>query len=544
MQLRWYQAEAIESLFNYFGQNKSGNPIIAMPTGTGKSIIIAGFVENVLRLWPNQRFIIATHVKELVEQNAKKLAEMWPIAPFGINSAGLKQRDVIQPVIFGGIASIRKQVELLGHRDLLLIDECHLLSPNADTMYMKFIEELKKINPWLRSIGFSATPFRLGQGMLTDGGMFTDICYDMTSLENFNRLVREGWIAPLIPKRTQSELDVSGVSIAGGDFVQHALQEAVDRDDVTTAALREAITHGIDRRSWLAFASGIEHAEHVAQRLQSFGISAAAIHSKISTEERTKRINAFKNGELRCAVNNNVLTTGFDHPPIDMIIMLRPTMSTGLWVQMLGRGTRPYNYQDIHQYIPGFNYVKQNCLVLDFAGNTRRLGPINDPQVPRRRGGTPGDAPVKECDQCGTYNHIRVQFCDWCGNEFQFQVRITGSAATDQLIRTEIPEVEWFDVHYITYNEHNKAGSPPMVKVTYYCGSNIFHEFLCFEHEGYARVKARRWWRERMQHMGVISDPPDETQEALQYINNAVQPVKIKVWKKRQYPEILSYDFG
>jgi DNA repair protein RadD len=164
------------------------------------------------------------------------------------------------------------------------------------------------------------------------------------------------------------------------------LQAAVDDADITYRALTEAVQIGQSRRSWTAFASGIDHAIHIAEMLRgTFGIDAAEVHSKMPEKERDRRIEAYKRGELRCIVNKDILTTGFDHPPIDLILMLRPTMSTGLWVQMLGRGTRPYD-PAVHGYLPGFPTKKYDCCVLDYAGNTRRLGPINDPVIPKPKG--------------------------------------------------------------------------------------------------------------------------------------------------------------
>ena len=523
IELRYYQREAINSIFDYFTK-KDGNPLLALPTGTGKSILIAQFVKEVMNFYPKQRFLMLTHVKELIEQNAKTLYKVWSTAPLGIFSAGLKKKDVIMSIIFGGRDSIVNNIGALGHRDLLLIDECHLLSPKDDTSYHKIISGLKAINPKLKVIGFTATPFRLGQGMLTDGGLFTDICYDITSYKEFNRLIQEGFLAPLIPKRTDIELDVSSVGISNGDFKKNDLQIAVDKAEITQAALNELVAQGQDRRSWLIFASGVDHAEHIAETLIRMGVDCAAVHSKMPTDERDKRIKAFKRGELRAISNNNVLTTGFDHPPIDLIGMLRPTCSPGLWVQMLGRATRPCE-------------GKENALVLDFAGNTRRLGPINDPLIPRKKGKETGDAPVKICEACGVYNHASVRFCDNCGAEFHFKVKITKRAGNDQLLKQDAPIIETFKVDRIIYQKHNKIGSITM-RVNYYCGLQRFQEWVGLEHGGAFGKRARDWWRQRS-----VIEPPKSIDAALMVVSTLRVPKKINVHVNKQYPEILSYEF-
>lgn len=536
--LHWFQEEAIHSIYNYF-QTNSGNPIVAMPTGTGKSFVIAGFVRNVLQAWPNQRFLMLTHVKELIDQNARRLTQAWPQAPLGIYSAGLNARDVMHPIIFGGVASVANAVELIGHRDLLLIDECHLVGLKESAQYLQIIRGLKLINPWLKVIGFTATPFRMGQGRLTEPmedrktgatlePIFSDVCYDVTGLEAFNRLIAEGYLAPLIPKKTGTELDVSNVSInyANGDYSQKALQNAVDQDPINQAAVQELCTYGQDRRKWLVFASGIEHSEHLAEMLRAYGVPAAAIHSKISDGERDQRLADFRSGRLRALTNNNVLTTGFDVPEIDLIGMLRPTTSVVLWVQMLGRGTRPAD-------------GKRNCLVLDFAGNTRRLGPINDPIIPKQRGKGTGEVPVKICDACGTYNHTRATHCAGCGAEFTFQIKITKTADTTQLLRSDLPQVEFFDVHRVIYNRFVTRSGKTTLRVNYLCGMRQFHELIFLEqHNTFAGKRARDWWTQR--HWG---EAPQTVDEALVYLPELRTPRRIRVWVNRPYPEVLSYEF-
>ena len=526
MQLRQYQQEAVDSIFNYFANGGTGNPLVAMPTGTGKSLIIGGFIKRVMTYWPRQRFLVLTHVKELIEQNALKLQEMWPDAPIGINSAGLRQRDTLMPILFGGIGSVKGDVASLGWRDLLFIDEAHLLSPNSNTMYQQVITLLRAINPHLKIIGLTATPWRTGQGMLTNDGLFTDICFDITGVEAFNRLIAEGYLAPLIPKRTHTALDTSDVSVSNGEFVQSSLQKAVDKEAVTFEGLRELVHYGEQRQSWLVFASGVEHADHIAEMLRlRFGVAAAAVHSK--STDRDAILADFKTGRLRCVVNNNVLTTGFDYPPIDLIGMFRPTMSTGLWVQMLGRGTRPS--RETH---------KQNCLVLDFARNTERLGPINDPVIPKQKKGEPGEAPVKICEACGAYNHASARICCDCGTEFVFKNKLVQTASTEELLRGVLPVVEYFDVDRVIYNRHEKPGSPPSIRASYYSGMRMFNDWVCLEHTGYARAKARDWWR--MAHWG---EPPETTDDALRLISQLRSPRRIRVHVNKKYPEILGYEY-
>lgn len=520
---RSYQIEAVQSLYSYFREN-TGNPVLALPTGTGKSVIIAMFLQSMFYLYGNQRVMVLTHVKELIQQNHEKLMSLWPNAPAGVYSAGLGKKQAHNYITFGGIGSVAHKAHLFGKVDIVVIDEAHLVSPNDETTYRKFLQELKQANPNIKVVGLTATPWRLGQGKITTDGIFTDIAFDITGMQAFNRLIAEGYLAPLIPKQTRQILDTDGVHMRGGEFNASDLQHAVDKQEITYAAIKETLELASDRNHILVFASGVEHAVHIADMLNDMGETAIAIHSKMGDAERDAAILDFKAGRYRFAVNNNVLTTGFDFPAIDCIVVLRPTASTVLWVQMLGRGTRPFQ-------------GKNNCLVLDFAANTRRLGPINDPVIPRKKGDKGGgEAPVKLCGACATYNHASVTHCCNCGAEFSFKVKIKQTSSTDDILRGDAPVVEVFAVDHITYSTHEKIGRPPMVKVTYYCGLRSFKEYVCFQHDGFAQRKARQWWRERS------SSPfPTTTEEALKVIADTQPATHLRIWINKQYPEILSH---
>lgn len=548
MQFRDYQDYAIEAIFRYFEEGGEGNPIVAMPTGTGKSVVIGGFIQKVMQRYPGQRIMKLTHVKELIEQNFARLLDLWPTAPAGIHSAGLKRRDTHCPIIYAGIATAVKAVDAFGHIDLLLIDECHLVSPKANTMYQSFINGLKQVNPALKVVGFTATYYRMGQGLLTEeGGLFTDVCVDMTTLEAFNWFLAEGYLSPLVPRPTRTELDVEGVKVQQGEYNLKQLQAAVDRDEVTHAALIEAMEFGHDRHHWLVFASGVDHAIHVADRLDSMGISATCVHSKMPGAERDQRLAAYKQGRYRAMVNNGILTTGFDFPAMDLIVMLRPTRSPGLWVQMLGRGTRPYYAQgfDLSTSDGRLNSIaqsqKRNCLVLDFAGNTKRLGPINDPVVPKRRGKGGGLAPVRICDNCGIYCHASLTHCPECGFEFPRSIKFGYRAGAEELIRgaQEFPKVQAFRVDRVVYKKHRKDGRPPSIKASYYCGLRKFDEWVCPEHTGYPLKKARDWWRSR----ATNPEPPQTTAEAFQRLEELRTPTHINVWINKKYPEVVGYEY-
>lgn len=540
---RWYQIECVNAIVNYFNNGGTGNPVCALPTGTGKSVCIAMFNEWVIKTYPGQRIMNLTHVKELIQQNSEELLGMWPNAPVGIYSSALNRKEHLQPIIFGGVASVVHNVALFGRIDLLIIDECHLLSPTDETMYRKVIANLMLINPCMKVIGFTATPYRQGQGMITeavedkDGNLmppiFTDICYNITDITSIARLVNEGFLSPLVARPTNVSLDLTGVSMRNGDFAPGQLERAIDKEEITRAAVLELIRYGQDRISWLVFASGVEHCDHVAEMLQDYGIAATSIHSKLKGNLRDERFKAFKEHRLRCIVGNNIFTTGFNHRAVDLIGMLRPTTSTGLWVQMLGRGTRPS---------PETNKV--NCLVLDFAKNTKNLGPMDDPVIPRKKGKGTGEAPIKICEYCDCYNHISARICFNCFKEFAFETKLVKEADNRALMKSqelqEWPVIETYYVTRVLYNRVQKENGPPKIRASYYCGSHKFEVWISLQDTyGLLKSNARTWWRQ-----AHATEPPLTTDEALQYISELRTPVSIKVYtNKKPLPEILSYEY-
>ena len=522
LSLRPYQQAAIDAIYGYFA-GRAGNPLVVIPTAGGKSLVMASFVEGVLRAWPDQRILVVTHVRELIAQNHAELIGLWPDAPAGIYSAGLGRRDLRARILFAGIQSIHRRAYDVQQCDLVLIDEAHLIPGASNTMYRRFLDTLTRINPALKVIGFTATPYRLDSGMLHEGkdALFTDIAYQVSVRE----LIDDGWLCPLVSKAASTRLDVTGVGTRGGEFVARELQAAVDLPEITEAAIDEVVALGRDRRSWLAFCAGVEHATHVAESIRARGFTAETIFGDTARPERDRIIARFKRGEIRALASMGVLTTGFNAPAVDLIAMLRPTQSTGLYVQMAGRGTR---------LAPG----KENCLVLDFAGNVARHGPI-DAVKPKRPGSGEGEAPVKTCPDCQSLLPTAVRVCPDCGHAFPPpQVQVEKTATTLEILSSG--KREWVPVDSVTYHRHEKPGGTPSLRVEYRCGLLVHREWVCFEHGGYARQKACDWWRRRAP--GV--DVPDTIAEALRLSGRLGVPSEIAVRPAGRFTEITGARFS
>lgn len=246
LKLRPYQQSAIAAIYSYF-EDKNGNPLVVIPTAGGKSLVMASFIDGVLKAWPDQRILVVTHVRELIAQNHAEMLGLWPEAPAGIYSAGLGRRDADARILFAGIQSVHRRPAEIGHCDLVLIDEAHLIPGKQSTMYRRFLERMQRINPKLKVIGLTATPFRLDSGMLHEGdnALFSDIAYEVSVRD----LIEDGYLSPLVSKQPGTKLDVSGVGTRGGEFIARDLEKAVDKDAITRAAVDEIIAYG---RPWLS----------------------------------------------------------------------------------------------------------------------------------------------------------------------------------------------------------------------------------------------------------------------------------------------------
>lgn len=331
MQLRDYQEEAVDSAFDYF-ERRSGDPLIVAPTGAGKSVIIAGIIKEAMRKYRGTRVIVCTHVQELVEQNAQKMRVMCPefSSSIGVYSAGLNMRDTTQAIVFAGIQSIYRRARALGHRDLIIVDEAHMIPKHDGGMYRRFIRDSRIVNENVRVLGMTATPFRTDSGLLTKGSdkLFTSVCYDVDIV----RLVDEGYLSPLTTEHGAVQYDTTGVQVRGGEFLQSQLARVLsESEDVTRDALADVQRRGADRKSWVVFCASVAQAELSLEILQESGVSSALITGTTDKVERAATIAKFKRGEIKCLVNVNVLTTGFDAPQIDLIALLRPTKSPVLY---------------------------------------------------------------------------------------------------------------------------------------------------------------------------------------------------------------------
>ena len=479
IRLRHYQAGSTPAIATYTYTHPGKNPIVALPTGAGKSYCIADFIKWAVE--KKKTVLVLTHVKEIIEQNASSI-ERYTGHSVKTYSASVGKREVGK-ITVAGIQSVHRHPDLFSHFDFIVIDECHRVSYDSKSMYRSFLT-----NHRATIVGFTATPFRLGTGAIygnDDAHIFDEVIYDWTHKEKFVQLVKEGHLTPLIAEGTSFKMDAEDIRMTGGDFNLKDLADKYDRESVTNAILEEVVKKGADRKQWLLFAIDMDHADHIAEWLNRKGIATAVVHSKMEEYgfDRDKVIKDIKDFKYRCVVNVDILTTGFDHPAIDMIAILRMTESPVLHVQIAGRGSRTY---------PG----KKDCLILDFAGNFERLGPINDPVIRIKGKGKGGGDPImKECPECSLLVFAAARVCSRCGHQFPREHGLTPNSFNAAIIDSGEPV--WLNVDRVDYASNPVFGKPTTLVVIYHCGNRKIKEFICMEHNGFAKHKAHHWIKYR-----------------------------------------------
>lgn len=552
MELREYQHDALDALFHYWNREASAlphdndnkkpfKPIVEMATGTGKSVVIATLCrEQVEHYRPNSRVLVLTHVRELVAQNAQAMLRTWPGAPIGINSAGLNRRDTSATILFASVQSVFKKGRELGVFDLVIVDEAHLIPRDGEGMYRSLFVALEENRddanalrrsqgleylPEMRIAGFTATPYRLDSGRLDkgEGSLFDGVAY----VYGLGRAVKEGFCSPLISRATATEINVANVGRSGGDFKVGELEAAALDEAVIAGACDEIVTLGADRKSWLVFCSGVKHAEKVCEAMRARGVSCRTVTGETPKGERDYTFQLFKLGSIKCLTGCNVFTTGFDAPAVDLIASMRPTLSTSLYVQMAGRGTR-------------IAEGKANCLYLSYDGNVRRHGPVDEVSVDEKRpGSVKADAIAsKICPGCESHVGLATFTCPHCGHEWErpkAEPKHTARAESIPIMASAEPQ--WIKVSRVDYSHHFSAAGTASMRVEYLCGFSSYSEWVCVKHDGFPRAKAEAWWRA----MGGMFPPPRDVADAIRDAQNLEKPSEITVKRDGRYWRVNGY---
>ncbi len=556
---REYQDDAIAAPLAYWAAG-GGNPLIEMATGLGKSVVIALIIKRLLTDYPSMRILMLVDSPELVEQNFLELLKLWPQAPAGIYAAKLGRRDAHHQITFAMIQSVHRRAASLGPRQLVLIDEAQMVPHEGEGMYRRLLAALLELDPNARLCGLTATPFRMKGGALVggDGSLFDDVVYSYGLAAG----IEDGWLTPLVSRPGGFEVDVSKVKRGEGEFTDAGLKEAFDQQEITEAAVSDMIGRSGNRKGWLVFCTGVQHAQNVAAELNRQGVRAEAIWGDMDGGFRREAIKRFKAGDLDALTSDAVLVKGFNAPIVRMIALLGAMLSSGKLVQIVGRGTRtifPHGFNandataaDRRAAIASGD--KPDCMVLDYAGNFRRHGPVDTIVVgPKRAKGEKDPDAVtvksvkgKECPQCSSIAGFTARWCKDCDHEWPVEERAPEheieaedvAVLSKDLKKTnlvdEVPVMAW------AASIHEKYGSAPSVKITYSAGVAQYPEWLAFEHMGPARERARRFWETH----GGLDPAPRTASEGVARFGELRRPTSITTKKNGKWFDITGRRFA
>jgi len=482
--------------------------------------------------YPAFRVCILAHRKELVKQNAEELMEVWPGGDIGIYSAGLRKRDEDHSVTYASIDSIHRRWGNFAPFDCIIIDEAHRIPAKGEGKYRKFIKGCRSLNKNLRIVGFTATPYRMGCGPICHKDhILHHVCYEA----NVGDLIEGGYLCRLRSKIGDAQPDLTEVKRnSGGDYIIKSLAEAVDKSDVVAVAVQSSMQTIMaeKRKNIIFFCVDISHCKAVSQELRKYGLHAPVVTAKTPASERDRIADEFKAGRIKAICNINVYTEGFNAKQVDCVALFRPTLSKGLYMQMVGRGLRTH---------PG----KEDCLVLDYAGCIEEHGPIDCLDA--------GVVKIIECKDCGDTFSRAIGECPHCGwvipkkeierlESEEGERRLNEAKHSNKNILGSEPETLLVDA--VTVHRHIKPEKPDSLRVQYRCGISTFREWICLDHGGYAERQARQWWRAR----GFSSWDTITVREALQdmflpqWINDRTRTITVR--QRGKNAEIIGYSLN
>ena len=348
LSLRDYQEEAVTAVIDAARQGVR-RQLVVLPTGAGKTIVAAAVSQQA-----HGRVLMLVHRDELVYQSVEKFGYIWPEQSIGVVKAERDEHD--RQIVVASIQTLqspKRRERIRKDFSLVIADEAHHAVANGWQETLEDFGFLPEVPQGRLLLGITATPMR------GDGIGLKEVFERITYRRSIADLVRAGYLADVRGIRVRTSVDLNQVRVAHGDFQTKALSLAVDTPRRNDLIVETYLKHGEKRRA-VAFTVDVAHAQHLAEAFQGWGVRADWISGALPLEERRERLRRLREGEIDVLTNCEVLTEGWDEPSISCLIMARPTKSTGLYIQQVGRGLRPY---------PGKDY----CLVIDVSDNAHDI---------------------------------------------------------------------------------------------------------------------------------------------------------------------------
>lgn len=399
--LRPYQTEALDALWSsLFGED---NTLCVLPTGAGKTRVLAALILRARAVKPDIRIAVLMGRVDLVAQTERAFREFMPASTIGVLCGSFDRRETDRLLTLVSIQSVKAKEAY--RYDLIIVDEVHRMDQDEGG-YIRFIESCRQQNFKLKVVGVTATPFRASGLIYGRDQLFGRICYRKT----IPQMIEMGFLSPPRLVAGVEQHNVSGLRLRGGEYVQEDVDALVADKERCREQVREALKLLGGRQCVVWACANIEHCNLVADTLMALGEPCTTVHSKLKRETRADNLSGWMGGFPRHMSFVSVLSEGFDHPPIDAVVLMRPMRSPVLYIQTVGRGLR-------------LSEDKKDCLVLDFGQVVATIGPLDDPSIAKNGGQRERDGQLKlvnepvqrMCDKCRTFVPPRALVCSGCG---------------------------------------------------------------------------------------------------------------------------------
>jgi DNA repair protein RadD len=538
-QLRPYQQRVVDAIRASLNQGMI-SPCASVATGGGKTIILSELARSMIER--GHRVCVLTHVRELIGQVERTAVAMLGRDKVGVIAAGLNRNDPMRPMQICQIQTVGRRPHVIGPVRVCIIDENQQVNHEGG-QYLKVIEALRVMTPDMRLIGLSATPFRTTTGLIYGPGRMFQECVERVGMRE---LIDAGYLTPIVGKTGDKDFKVEGVHMRGGDFVPSELEDYMTDEGKIRRATADFLARTADRQRVLVFTCGLKHNKMLLDEIKKVEYRAESVDGTMPDGQRDAILKRFRDGVTKYLFNCAILTTGYDDPGIDGIVMLRPTRSPGLLLQCAGRGLRK---QD----------GKANCLFLDYGNCLQHLGPldtieesITQPKKKKEKGA----APTKVCDECNTVLAASAMVCTTCGKEFPRNLKHEEKAADVDVLSGD----QTADVASIRVRKHAKPDRPTTLRIDYISpiGLMLASEFLSISPEAnvYARRKSMQalasWPGGIFRLVGdTLYSAYDQTGLTALAVDDIVRlamrlppPAKIKIRRDGKYFTVVSKQFA
>ncbi len=495
---RPYQIEAIDALDNALW-TREDNPCIEIPTGGGKTPLMSFVIQKYMAMAPHLRVLVLAHVKELLQQGAAELKEIDPTIPIGVYSASLRSKSHNYAVTFAGIQSIWRKAREAMPWDLIFVDEAHRIPVADEGMYRYFLSEAKARCEHQRVVGWTATPYRLSGGQICGPN---NILNYLAYRAKVGDLIEQGFLCRLTARCGKTPIDRSKLTASHGEFTPGTVETEVTRHLRDTVA--DIILRTQPRKKVLIFCVSLRHCQLISEEIsRASGQQCEVVTSQTSVPQRDSVVRRFRNGEIKYLANINVFSEGFNVPDVDCIVLLRPTTSTGLYYQQVGRGLR---------LAPG----KENCLILDFAGNIQTHGPIDLIEVTStglKKTVAERDAPAKVCPACYSIVSASYRECPDCGYQWPIEpVELKHqTSAADAAILSSEGTFDFQKIDGCSIDSYFLFSGEPVLQAQYHMeNGTTVSEALFFDrgggliHESPRMVARQVWGTSSSHHFRVV----------------------------------------